>query len=88
MLLHCLYCTPHGLGLCVWGLGLGPPSPWPCAAHSVGHAPAQPRCSLAPGDDPAFLAQQSPASAQLTPELAAQLQALLKEGLEEDCPVW
>ncbi|KAL4458507.1 hypothetical protein ABPG75_013372 [Micractinium tetrahymenae] len=43
--------------------------------------------SLAPGEDPTFLAQQSPASAQLTPELAAQLQALLKEGLEEDCPI-
>lgn len=46
-----------------------------------------PPCSLAPGDDPTFLAQH-PASAKLTPELAAQLQALLREGLEEDCPVW
>jgi len=39
-----------------------------------------------PGEDPTFLAQQ-PTSAQLTPELAAQLVALLKEGLEEDCPI-
>ncbi len=55
-----------------------PRNPLPYLAHL---------CSLVPGDSPTFLAQQS-TSAKLTPELAAQLQALLKEGLEEDCPIW
>ncbi|EFN54350.1 hypothetical protein CHLNCDRAFT_135608 [Chlorella variabilis] len=43
--------------------------------------------SLAPGEDPSFLAQQPAAGAKLTPELAAQLVELLRAGLDEECPV-
>ena len=58
------------------GISCAPPVPQICC-----HA------SLAPGEDPSFLAQQPAAGAKLTPELAAQLVELLRAGLDEECPV-
>lgn len=43
--------------------------------------------SLAPGEDPAFLANQAQPAQQLTPEVAAQLIELLRAGLDDECPV-